>query len=311
MNDRQKIFVLFIISALVLIGFLLIRNQQAEAPSKKVKLVASFYPISYLAEMIGGERVEVKTLIKPGVEVHSWQPSANDIIAASEADIIAYNGAGLDLWVEENILPVVNTSSKTIVDTTKNAEIYVNVDQKEIAEHGRYDPHTWLSPALAIQQAESIYKALFTRDPEGSDYYASRWSQLKEALQKIDADYVNELTNKKRGTIFVTHDAFGYLARRYGFEQHSIVGLTADKEPSTEDLANLIEIMKTKETYVFYLEPGYSDAYVQTIRSELESQAGKTVRILKLYHMNGPVDGLDYLQQMKTNLVNLKAGLVE
>ena len=69
--------------------------------------------------------------------------------------------------------------------------------------------------------------------------------------------------------------------------------------------------MKTKETYVFYLEPGYSDAYVQTIKSELETQTGKTVRILKLYHMNGPVDGLDYLQQMKTNLVNLKAGLIE
>ena len=311
MNDRQKIFILSIASALILFGFLLIRNQQAEAPSKKVKIVASFYPISYLAEMIGGERIEIKTLIKPGVEAHSWQPSANEIIEASEADIIVYNGAGLDLWVEENILPVVNTSSKTIVDTSKNAEIYANVDQKETIEHGRYDPHTWLSPALAIQQAENIYKALLRRDPEGSDYYASKWSQLKETLQNLDNDYVNELTNRKRGTIFVTHDAFGYLARRYGFEQYSIVGLTADKEPGTENLANLIEIMKTKETYVFYLESGYSDAYVQTIRSELESQTGKTVRILKLYHMNGPVDGLDYLQQMKTNLVNLKAGLIE
>jgi zinc transport system substrate-binding protein len=310
-NDRQKIFLLSLTTALVLSGFLLIRNQQAEASKTKVKLVASFYPISYLAEMIGGERVEIKTLIKPGVEVHSWQPSANDIIAASEADIIVYNGAGLDLWVEENILPVVNTSQKTIVDTTKNAEIYVNLDQKEIIEHGRYDPHTWLSPILAVQQAESIYKALLAQDPKGSDYYTSRWSQLKETLQKIDTDYINELTNRKRNLIFVTHDAFGYLARHYGFEQYSIVGLTADKEPSTEDLANLIETMKTKDTYIFYLEPGYSDAYVQTIKSELESKAGKTVRILKLYHMNGPVDGLDYLQQMKTNLINLKAGLVE
>ncbi|MCX6643463.1 MAG: zinc ABC transporter substrate-binding protein [Candidatus Bathyarchaeota archaeon] len=311
MNDRQKIFILSLTSALVLSGFLLIRNQQTETSTKKIKLVASFYPISYFAEMIGGERVEVKTLIKPGVEVHSWQPSANDIIAASEADIIAYNGAGLDLWVEENILPVINTSQKTIVDTTKNAEIYVNLDQKEISEHGRYDPHTWLSPILAVQQAESIYKALLAQDPKGSAYYTSRWNQLKETLQKIDTDYVNELTNRKRDLVFVTHDAFGYLARHYGFKQYSIVGLTADKEPSTEDLANLIETMKTKDTYVFYLEPGYSDAYVQTIRTELESQTGKTVRILKLYHMNGPVDGLDYLQQMKTNLINLKAGLVE
>lgn len=310
MNNSQKIFLIAIAATLLIAGVFYIRNQQ-EAVTKKVKLVASFYPISYLAEMIGGERVEVKTLIKPGVEVHSWQPSANDIIAASEADIIAYNGAGLDLWVEEDILPVVDISSKRIVDTTKNADIYSNVDLEEIEEHGKYDPHTWLCPSLAIQQAESIYKALLAKDPGGSDYYALKWSQLKDTLQKIDDDYLNGLSNKKRDTIFVTHDAFGYLARRYGFEQYGVTGLTADKEPSTEDLANLIEVMKAKETYVFYLEPGYSDVYVQTIKTELESQTGKTVSILKLYHMNGPVDTLDYLQQMKTNLVNLKTGLIE
>ncbi len=310
MNNSQKIFLIAIAATLLIAGVFYIRNQQ-EAVTKKVKLVASFYPISYLAEMIGGERVEVKTLIKPGVEVHSWQPSANDIIAASEADIIAYNGAGLDLWVEEDILPVVDISSKMIVDTTKNADIYSNVDLEEIEEHEKYDPHTWLCPSLAIQQAESIYKALLAKDPGGSDYYALKWSQLKDTHQKIDDDYLNGLSNKKRDTIFVTHDAFGYLARRYGFEQYGVTGLTADKEPSTEDLANLIEVMKAKETYVFYLEPGYSDVYVQTIKTELESQTSKTVSILKLYHMNGPVDTLDYLQQMKTNLVNLKTGLIE
>jgi len=125
----------------------------------------------------------------------------------------------------------------------------------------------------------------------------------------LDIAYRNQLQNKKRDTVFVTHDAFGYLARRYGFEQQGIVGLSADQQPSTQTIIDIVELMKRTETYTFYLEPGYSDAYVQTIKMELQSGSEKDVEILRLYHMNGPLEGLDYLQQLERNLVNLKKGL--
>jgi zinc transport system substrate-binding protein len=275
----------------------------------KLVVVASFYPIAYMAETIGGNEVTVTTLIQPGVEPHSWQPSAGDLVVCSDADIIIYNGAGLDDWLKDDILPSIDAAGKTIVDTTQNVTLHRNVDSQEIAEHGAYDPHTWVSPYEAKQQAQFIYYALIQRDPGNAGYYAARWSAFKDKLELLNESYTNQLANKTRNIIFTTHDAFGYVARRYGFQQESIVGISADQQPSTQTLAQIIDMMQLTDTYTFYIEPGYSDAYVQTVRTELQAKTGKTIQILELYHMNGPLNGLDYVAQMEGNLESLRVGL--
>jgi len=183
------------------------------------------------------------------------------------------------------------------------------VEQAEIQEHGAYDPHTWVSPHEAHQQAEAIYKALIRKDPSHTDYYTTHWTTLSTKLNTLDATYQTKLSNKTRDTIFVTHDAFGYIARRYEFQQESIVGISADAQPSTETLVQIINQMQQKDTYTFYIEPGYTDIYVQTVKTELQAKTGKTIQILELYHMNGPQDGLDYLGQMEKNLESLREGL--
>lgn len=277
--------------------------------SDQVRVVASFYPLAFMTEAIGGNEVEVTNLIPPGLEPHSWQPSAGDLVACSDADIIIYNGAGLDDWLRDDVLPSIDVSGKAIIDTTANVTLYRNVEQTEIQEHGAYDSHTWVSPYEARQQAESIYNALMRRDPANADGYTARWSTLNEALTALDSSYTTQLSDNTRASIFVTHDAFGYIARRYGFEQQSIVGISADAQPGTETLIQIIQQMEQTDTYTIYIEPGYSDAYVQTVRAELQTQTGRQVEVLTLYHMNGEQDGLDYLAQMGSNLENLRVGL--
>jgi zinc transport system substrate-binding protein len=277
--------------------------------SGKLTLVASFYPLAYMAESIGGDKVEVTTLIQPGIEPHSWQPSAGDLVACSDADIIVYNGADLDNWLQDDVLPSIDTTGKLIIDTTQNVTLWRNVQQSEIQEHGAYDPHTWVSPHEARQQAEAIYKALIQKDPSHADYYTARWTTLSTKLTTLDASYKTQLQNKTKSTIFVTHDAFGYIARRYGFQQESIVGISADAQPSTETLVQIITLMQQTDTYTFYIEPGYSDIYVQTVKTELQAKTGKTIQILELYHMNGSQDSLDYIGQMEKNLQSLHEGL--
>ena len=277
--------------------------------SGKVWIVASFYPLAYMAKTIGGNEVEVTTLIPPGLEPHSWQPSAGDLVACSDADIIIYNGAGLDSWLRDDILPSIDASAKAIIDTTANVNLYRNIEQAEIQEHGAYDPHTWVSPYEARLQARAIYDALMRHDPANADGYTERWNTLNGILTTLDSSYTAHLSTKTKTSIFVTHDAFGYIARRYGFEQKSIVGLSADAQPSTETLIQIILQMQQTDTYTIYIEPGYSDAYVQTVRVELQAQTGRQVEVLTLYHMNGDQDGLDYLAQMENNLENLRMGL--
>jgi zinc transport system substrate-binding protein len=307
--DRRLYLAIILIAVLTgVIGAAYIARPQPYKGGKLI-VVATFYPIYYLAEWIGGEIVEVQCLIQPGIEVHSWQPSVKDIVACSDADIIIYNGAGLDDWLHEEVLPLIDAEGKLIINTTENVTLWENIEMKEIEEHGLYDPHTWLSPYEAMQQAETIYRAFIERDPNNVDYYTARWMALSNDLKTLDESYKTKLQSKVRDSIFVTHDAFGYIARRYGFKQQGIVGVSADEQPSTQTIAQIVDMMQQTGTFTFYIEPGYSDIYVQTVKTELQIRTGKTIQILELYHLTGPIDGLDYIQQMEKNLVNLQKGL--
>ncbi|MFA5571657.1 MAG: zinc ABC transporter substrate-binding protein, partial [Candidatus Bathyarchaeia archaeon] len=125
----------------------------------------------------------------------------------------------------------------------------------------------------------------------------------------LEGDYLNTLGNTTKNTIFVSHEAFGYIASRYGFEQHGVIGLSADEQPSAATLANLVATMVAYETYTVYVDPIYSNKYAQTIQTEVQTQTGKPVTILELYLILGPTDNMDLLEQMQINLTNLKIGL--
>ncbi|MCP8304954.1 MAG: zinc ABC transporter substrate-binding protein, partial [archaeon] len=267
-------------------------------------------PLAYFAQEIGGEYVSVRQLILNNMEVHSWQPSTSDILAADEADIIIYNGANLDLWMETDILLTLGTSNKIIVETTEDVKLLeTEANHEHDHDHELHDPHTWISPFIAKQQAQKIYEALVQKDPSHEEYYTERWEDLRARFEELDDDYMEGLSNTQKEAIFVTHAAFGYLAERYGFEQHGVIGISADEQPSTSVIASLVEMMIDHETYVVYVDPVYSDEYAQTLKSELESRAGHSVQILKLYFMLGPIDGMDYFEQQEKNLENLKIGL--
>ena len=124
----------------------------------------------------------VKQLIPDNTEVHNWQPSFGDILALDEADVIIYNGASLDHWFENDIIPLLDFSNKIIVETTNGIQLLETEQENEDHNHeheGIYDPHTWISPLIAKQQAQNIYEALIQKDPDHINYYDERWQNLK------------------------------------------------------------------------------------------------------------------------------------
>lgn len=175
--------------------------------------------------------------------------------------------------------------------------------------HELYDPHTWISPFIAKQQAQAIYNALVEVDPENEQYYTNNWNQLQQKFMDFDTAYSEQLALKQKDEIIVTHSAFGYLAQRYHFNQKGVIGISADEQPSASTLAALINTMIANNNYVIYIDPVYSDSYAQTLKNTLESKTGHDVQILTLYLMSGEFNGLDYFQQMQQNLENLKIGL--
>jgi zinc transport system substrate-binding protein len=318
MNSKQKILLLsvtlIIIVSLGAIAFIVTTPKS----NGKISLVATFYPLAYLSEEIGGDYVTVTQLVPDNTEIHTWEPSASHIIAVDDSDIIVYNGAGADHWLEDDILPSLSTSkSHIVVESTKGLELIANQEHEEHQEatgeeehdHGAYDPHTWISPYMAKLQAENIYNAFVQADPDHQDYYTQRWQTLESKLTELDNEYTEGLSNITQSSIFVSHEAFGYLATRYGFEQHGVIGLSADEQPSTSTIANLVEQMVEHHSYSVYVDPVYSTEYAQTIKTEVEAKTGHTVTVLNLYLMLGPSGGMDYLEQMQSNLSNLGTGL--
>jgi zinc transport system substrate-binding protein len=311
MNKRQKLFVVttaaIVLTAAFATAFYSLQNKTED---NRLKVVASFYPLAFFAQEIGGEKVAVKQLIPDNTEVHNWQPSFADILAVDEADVIIYNGASLDHWFEDDILSVIDSSNKIIVGTTEGIQLLET--QQETGEHeheGLYDPHTWISPYIAEQQAQKIYEALTQKDPDNEGYYSERWQNLKARFEEMDNDYLTSLATKQKEEVFVSHAAFGYLADRYGFEQHGVIGISADEQPSAQVYADLVDMMIEHETYVVYVDPVYADESAQTLKNELQRLSGHDVQILELYFMLGNIDGLDYFGQQEKNLQNLKIGL--
>ncbi len=326
-NKNQQILTMATISIVIILVATASYFTTRQTDAGKVKVVATFYPLAFFAREIGGEHVSVIQLIPDNTEVHHWDPRTESIQATEDADIIIYNGAGLDNWMETSIIPALkDISQKIIVNTTEGIalretdhdanndhdhdEAHDQYDHDENDHiHGLHDPHTWISPFIAKQQAQKIYEAMIQKDPDNATYYAERWESLQSTLNELDEAYMEGLSNKTKTSIFVTHAAFGYLADRYNFSQHGVYGLSADKQPSPSEIADLVDMMVEHETYVIYVDPIYREKYADTLKTELEERTGNSVQILRLYLMLGTVDGLDYFDQQEANLENLKIGL--
>ena len=313
MNWKQG--ALLLVASVSLVGTIVLSSTMGGtgwADDSRVRVVATFYPLAYFAGQVGGERVQVASLIPYNQEVHSWSPSTRDILRCEGADVLLYNGAGLDPWFRSDVLPAIDAKGKLVVDTTEGATLLpvdpTNVDDDEA--RAQWDPHTWIDPVTAKGQARSVYEALVERDPAGAGYYAARWADLEARFDRLDADYAARTANATSRTFFTIHAAFGYLAKRYGLQQHSLIGISTDEQPSTSGMARAVEEMRSHGIYTILVNPQYPTSYASTLRDTLGSMTGHQVRIMSLYQMLGPVDGMDYLAQQEANAASLQAALL-
>ncbi|MEM3493990.1 MAG: zinc ABC transporter substrate-binding protein [Thermoplasmata archaeon] len=179
-------------------------------------------------------------------------------------------------------------------------------EAEEEHEHGIYDPHIWLDPVLAKIQVRNILNGFISADPQNADFYKQNAELLLKKLDKLHSDFVSGLKNKTKNDIICAHLAFNYMGKRYGFNVHAALGITADKEPSPEELAQLVDKIREYELHYVFVEPGYPDSYMQTVARE----TGAGVLVLDAIHgRRGDHAGMDYFQIMYENLKNLRIGL--
>ena len=308
MNGAQVIFVSLVGAALVLIVavpviYTLVRDDGNDGSGLQV--IATFYPLYFFAGEVLGEQGSVSMLIPENSEPHAWEPSVSDVLKVGKADVFVYNGAGLEPWVVD-FLSSIGNSDLVVVDSSRGLFDEDNGTQSSDENEHHDDPHFWLDPILAEGQVDSIFAGLVETDPDNEDIYVGNARLLKDRLEELNDEFVKGLEDRTKNDIVTTHDAFDHMADRYDFTSHAAIGVSADEQPSVEDLYRLARLVDDLDLHYVFVEPGYSDAYMGTISHE----TGAEVLVLDGIHgRSGVHSGLDYFEIMEENLKNLRIGL--
>jgi zinc transport system substrate-binding protein len=245
--------------------------------SQSISIAASFYPLAYFAEQIGGEYATVINIAGSG-DPHSYRPVPSDITAMLDADAVLTQGEVFEPWIADlqSQLDVAGVYTVHILDelgivSSEHEGEYEHEHEHEHEEehhHGGIDPHTWTDPVLARQMAGVILNVFLSLDPDHSSVYEANAESLDAKLASLDARYRQTLDTCVRRDVIVSHDAFGYLAKRYGFITHPIAGLSTSDEPSAKTLADIrAEAEEVGATHIL-AEEGNVKRFAETLSRE-------------------------------------------
>lgn len=274
----------------------------------EVDVIASFYPLYEFARNVGGEKVEVKTLIPLGIEPHDWEPTSSDVQKLNNADVFVYNGGGFEPWIER--IPSSDLGQVKLVETAEGVEfVEVGEEQEEHEHEGTaIDPHVWLDPVRAKLQVALIADALMEVDPENAEYYEENAKAYSAKLDALHLKIRSDLSGCKNNTFVSFHKAFGYFAERYGLHEISLGGIVPEMEVTSAKLRELVDLARVENVKVIYYEELMDPRLAEILASEIGAQ------VLPLSPIEGLTGeelnkGVTYLEKMEQNLENLKVGL--
>lgn len=271
-----------------------------------VAVLASFYPLQYVAQQVGGDLVDVRSLTPPGAEPHDLELSPAQVDEVGRADLVVYLSAfqaAVDEAVDAN-------PPAHVVDAAQDTELHAAEHGEEHAEddghdHGTLDPHFWLDPTRLPAVADDVAAQLSEVDPDNADAYAANAEAFAQEMADLDQRYVDGLATCESRAIVTTHEAFSYLAERYDLEQVGISGVDPEGEPSPARLAEVGRVVQDEGVGTIFFETLASPKVAETLADEL----GVETAVLD------PLEGLtddtqDYVSVADANLETLRTALV-
>ena len=300
-------------------------NTAQTSEKGKVNAVASFYPLAYVTSQVGGEMVNV-TNLTPAGEAHEVELSAKDLTTMSQADALIYLSgfqSAVDDAVKEaapkNALDVAKAAKLDKLSSTENEEHEKEHQHEEAGQakeskehnhesghhhHGGFDPHFWLDPERLSAIVPQVVQTLSKADSAHASTYEKNGKALQEKLSSLDKKYQTGLKKCATPTVITAHEAYGYLAKRYGFEQIGVKGVDPEAETSIGRLQEVANIAKQKKVNVLFSESALGDKDTKTLAEQL----GIKSEVLDPLEIQ--VDkSRDYLQVMEDNLTKLSKAM--
>lgn len=258
------------------------------ADDGRPEVLVTSYALEYVAEQVGAGHVDVANLTPPGGDTHGLEPAPRDVAALGEADLVVHLSGGMQPAVDDAL--------------AQQAPAHL-VDAAELADHGA-DPHFWLDPLRLAELGRQVADELAEVDPAHAARYATAADRLEESLTAIDREYREGLAACRGATLLAAHEAFGYLADRYGLEQVGVAGLDPHVEPAPGRLRRVAEEVQASGARTIFFEAAAGSAVAEVLAVDL----GLTTDVLHPIERVTP--GETYPDLMASNLDALQRGLV-
>lgn len=276
-----------------------------------VDVMASFYPLQFVAEQVGGDRVTVRSLTPPGAEPHDIELSPAQVSRLDRADLVVYL-SGFQAAVDDavaltNPAHVIDAAHDTTLMTPAqehSREVQTGDPLAEEHESGTLDPHFWLDPARMPALVQDVADTLTEIDPAGTTQYAANAAALTHRFEDLDTAYTDGLQSCRTRTFVTSHAAFGYLADRYHLQQVGISGIDPEAEPSPARLAAVERFVRKEGISTIFFERLVSPKVSQTLADDLGIHAAVLDPIEGQAH---PTD--DYFSLAEANLGALRTAL--
>jgi zinc transport system substrate-binding protein len=259
--------------------------------SDEASVVAAVYPLEFVARTVAGDAATVEDLTPAGQEPHDIELTSGQIVEVSGADLLIYIGEDFQPALED-VLPDVEGETLDALDEVGALE---SGDQ--------VDPHMWLDPQRLSRLSDVTADKLSDLDPDNAGTYRGNARDLVSKLEELDTEYNDGLQHCDSRELVTAHEAFAYLADRYGLEQVGIAGIDPESEPSPQRLAEVADFVREHDVKTIFFEELLPPAVADTIAEE----TGATTRPLN--PLESPPEDGDYLSAMRVNLGSLQEGL--
>ena len=248
-------------------------NSASDVPlaDRKINVVTTTGMIGDIVVNVGGERVEVVSLMGPGVDPHLYKPTASDVTKLENADIVFYNGLHLEGRMVEVFEKMEAAGSATFSVTE---EVDTSLLYESPQYEGQFDPHVWFDVTLWKFGVEKVAKELIALDPASSEVYEANASTYLAQLDELDSyvrTQINSLPEESR-VLVTAHDAFGYFGAQYGMEVHGLQGTSTASEAGAADVQNLAAFLVERKVKAIFVESSVPPGTIEAVQKATQAQ---------------------------------------
>lgn len=273
------------------------------AAAETLKVATSFTVIADIARNVAGDAAEVVSITRPGAEIHGYEPTPSDLVRVSDADLILWNGMGLEAWFEQFLANLGDIPAVTVTEGVQPIPI------ADGAWQGQPNPHAWMSPDSAAIYVDNIAEALAGADPANADAYRANAESYKQQIRDMIEPMRETMRTlpEDRRWLVTSEGAFSYLARDFGLRELYLWPINADAQGTPQQVRRVVDAIREHDIPAVFSESTVSDRPARQIATETGARYGGVLYVDSLSQSDGPVP--TYLDLLRVTSETIVSGL--